>query len=123
MDYFILGIVAFYLGYKVNEKIMYITFSKMMKEAGITNKELDKFIGYWAPGLTQGPELADEPQVEIRLEQHNDVIYAYRKDNEEFLAQGGNQDELFKKIGERFQDVKFVIHQADGAELLQKNNG
>ena len=123
MDYLILAVIAFYVGFKVNEKIMYITFGKMMKEAGITNKELDKFINHWAPGMLEGPEAVDQSDIEIRLERHNDVIYAFRKDNEEFLGQGQDQDELFKRIAERFHDVKFVLRQADGAELLQKNNG
>ncbi len=122
MDYFIIAVIAFYLGFKLNEKIMWFTFGKMMKDAGISNKDLDKFVAHWAPTLREELEAADQPQVEIRLEEHNQTLYAYRKDNEEFLGQGANQEELFKRIAERFQDVKFVIKQADGAELLQKNN-
>jgi hypothetical protein len=123
MDYFIIAAIAFYLGFKLNEKIMWFTFGKMMKEAGISNKDLDKFVAHWAPSLKEELEVTDKPQVEIRLEEHNQTLYAYRKDNEEFLGQGANQEELFKRIADRFQDVKFVLKQGDGAELLQKNNG
>lgn len=122
MDYLIIAVVAFYLGYKLNEKIMWFTFGKMMREAGITNKELDKFIGHWAPELKREIDAEEDTQVEIRLEQHNQTLYAYRKDNEEFLGQGPNQEELFQTIADRFKNVKFVLRQGDGAELLQKNN-
>ena len=122
MDYFIVAVVAFYIGWKLSEKLMWFTFGKMMREAGVSNKDLDQFINHWAPSLRQEVKAADEAQIEVRLEQHNQTLYAYRKDNEEFLGQGRDQDELFKRIAERFQDVKFVIRKDDGADLLQKNN-
>lgn len=120
MDYFIIAAIAFYLGYKLNEKIMWFTFGKMMKEAGITNKQLDQFINHWAPGLNDEVKSLSESAIEIRLEQHNNILYAYRKDNEEFLGQGPDQETLFKIITDRFQNHKFVVHSADGAELLEK---
>ncbi len=123
MDYLIVAAVAFYVGWKLSEKLMWFTFGKMMREAGVTNKDLDQFINHWAPSLSRELEAAEQPQIEVRLEQHNQTLYAYRKDNEEFLGQGADQEELFKRIAERFQDVKFVIRKDDGAELLQKNNG
>lgn len=125
MDYFIVAIVAFYIGWKLQEKLMWFTFGKMMREAGVSNKDLDQFINHWAPSLKKEGVFAvtEEPQIEVRLEQHNQTLYAYRKDNEEFLGQGADQEELFKRIAERFQNVKFVIRKDDGAELLQKNNG
>lgn len=122
MDYFIVAIIAFYLGWKLSEKLMWFTFGKMMREAGVSNKDLDQFINHWAPSLRKEAE-EEQPQIEVRLEQHNQTLYAYRKDNEEFLGQGADQDELFKRIADRFQNVKFVIRKDDGAELLQKNNG
>lgn len=121
MDYFIVAIIAFYLGWKLSEKLMWFTFGKMMREAGVSNRDLDQFINHWAPGIQKELE-AEQPQIEVRLEQHNQTLYAYRKDNEEFLGQGADQEELFKRIAERFKDVKFVIRKDDGAELLQKNN-
>ncbi len=123
MDYIIIGLVAFYLGFKFNEKIMWFTFGRMMKDAGITNKELDKFLGHWAPELKREVDNIEQPQIEIRLEQHNQTLYAFRKDNDQFLGQGPDQETLFKIIADRFQNEKFVIKQGDGAELLQKNNG
>lgn len=123
MDYLIVAAVAFYVGWKLSEKLMWFTFGKMMREAGVSNKDLDQFINHWAPSLARETEAAEQPQIEVRLEQHNQTLYAFRKDNEEFLGQGADQEELFKRIAERFQDVKFVIRKDDGAELLQKNNG
>jgi len=118
MDYLIVAVAAFYIGWKLSEKLMWFTFGKMMREAGINNKHLDQFINHWAPSIQK--ELATEqPQIEVRLEQHDHVLFAYRKDNQEFLGQGANQDELFRNIGKRFHDIKFVIRKDDGADLLK----
>lgn len=120
LSYLLLFAVAFYLGFKFNEKIMYLTFSKMMKDAGITNKELDKFINHWAPDLAEGPDLdSEEDRIEIKVEKHGGVLYAFRKDNDQFLAQGADLDALTKIVTERFSDVKFVLRTGDGAELVK----
>jgi hypothetical protein len=57
------------------------------------------------------------------LEQHQGVLYAYRKDNSQFLGQGTDQAGLIDSISKRMTDVRLIIDQQDGADLLQKNNG
>jgi hypothetical protein len=56
------------------------------------------------------------------LERHQGVIYAYRKDTQQFLGQGTDQDSLISSIAHRMTGVRLIIREADGAELLQKNN-
>jgi hypothetical protein len=122
LSYILLFGLAFYLGYKFNEKIMYLTFSKMLKDAGITNKELDKFINHWAPEIGIEREADDDAdRIEIRVERHGEVLYAFRKDNEQFLGQGTDLDSLTKIIAERFRDANFILRSGDGAELVKSN--
>jgi hypothetical protein len=43
---------------------------------------------------------SEEEEILLKLEQHGDLIYCYRKDNDEFVGQGKTLDEvaeLFKK--------------------------
>jgi hypothetical protein len=61
--------------------------------------------------------------LEITLEQHQGVLYAYRKDNQQFLGQGADREGLIDSISKRMDNVRLIIDQADGADLLQKNNG
>jgi hypothetical protein len=60
--------------------------------------------------------------VEITLEQHQGVIYAYRKDTQQFLGQGTDRQGLIDSISKRMTDVRLIIDNADGADLLRKNN-
>ena len=122
LSYILLFALAFYLGFKFNEKIMYLTFSKMLKDAGVTNKELDKFINHWAPELgIEREEVTDEDRIEIKVERHGEVLYAFRKDNNQFLGQGTDIDALSKIIADRFRDANFILRSGDGAELVKNN--
>jgi len=57
--------------------------------------------------------------IEIKVEVHNNVVYFYNKDTQEFIAQGASADELIDHIKDRkFTDVKFLI---DNAELAKAN--
>ena len=118
--YMVLFVVGFYLGYKVNEKIMETTFMHMLTKAGITDAQIDQFIRHWAPEMGEdADELLGTESVSIRVEQHSGVLYAFRKDNEEFLGQGPTSEELVKIIAQRFRDVKFTITEEDGAGLIK----
>ena len=122
LSYILLFGLAFYLGFKFNEKIMYLTFSKMLKDAGISNKELDKFINHWAPELGIESEADnDGDRIEIKVERHGEVLYAFRKDNNQFLAQGADIEALTKIVAERFSNVNFILRSGDGAELVKGN--
>lgn len=111
--------LGFYLGWKINDLFIQMTFAKMLKDAGVGDKELEKFVAHWKP-IMEGESTDAESKVEIRLEQHQETFYAYRKDTEEFLGQGKDQEELIKNITVRFKHGHFVLHRADGGELLQK---
>ncbi len=121
LTYTILFGLGFYLGWKVNDIFIRMTFSKMLKDAGVDSKDLDKFVEYWRPKM-EGEETQELPYVEIRLEQHNETFYAYRKDTEEFLGQGRDKEELINTIKARFKNGRFILHKDDGGELLQNTN-
>lgn len=119
LEYLILFAAGFYIGYKVNEKIMYWTFARMLEQADIKNADLDKFIRHWAPKMGDDADqvLGTEP-VKIKVEQHGGMLYAYTKDADEFLAQAADGKELVDIIAQRFKDTKFTITKEDGAAHL-----
>lgn len=60
----------------------------------------------------------DLPVVEIKLEQHGEMIYAFRKDNDQFLGQGDTRENLIHRLGERMRNVRLSIAAEDGGEIL-----
>jgi hypothetical protein len=122
IDLVIVFVAAFWLGWKVQEKIMFYTMAEMFRKAGITNKELDKFINHWKDDLDEPEEVeVDENGYEIvpiKIEQHGEVLYAFRKDDDQFLGQGDSKESLIRRLGEKLVGIRLVIEEGDGAELI-----
>lgn len=100
---------GFYLGWRLNDIFTRITFAKMMREAGISNKDLEKFQEYWAPKMGEEvpkPEMAD---IEIKIEKHGGQLYAYRADNDEFLGQGPTKEDLIQHMGTKINNVRLQV--------------
>jgi hypothetical protein len=128
MDNIIALIIVFAFGWFIGSRVQFwldqITFKHILEDLGVSNKQL--------LGLINSDELssaasAAEPgddleRVEVSLERHQGVIYAYRKDNSQFLGQGTDQATLISSISNRMTGVRLIINEADGADLLQKNN-
>lgn len=97
-------------------------FGMILDRLGVDHKRLKELARDMA-------EEAGEPQTEphtellIKLEQHNGVIYAYKKDNNQFLAQGTDVDALIAHLDHTFANgARLIVREADGADLLRKNN-
>jgi hypothetical protein len=114
-----IGVLAIgaYIGYKVNDYLMRATFDAMLDEAGITDAQLEKFVQHW------GPELGEEvpkPQVQIRIEKHDDSLFCYEKATNKFLGQARSREELIDVLTERLGPVTLQIQPEDGAEYVQE---
>ena len=44
----------------------------------------------------------DSQRIEMKVEQHGDVLYAFRKDTDDFVCQGANFEELRANFARRF---------------------
>jgi hypothetical protein len=128
MDNLIALIVIFAFGWYIGSKVQFwldqITFKHILEDLGVTNKQLTGLITQdLAPDVNENAADGNGlTPLEITLEQHQGVIYAYRKDNKQFLGQGTDQAGLIDSISKRMTDVRLIIDQQDGADLLQKNN-
>jgi hypothetical protein len=128
MEDLIKFIIIFAAGWFLGSRIQWfwdqITFKQILNDLGVTTQQ-----------LTQLTESADAPdaaathaagevldQVEVTLEQHQGVIFAYRKHDQQFLGQGTDRETLIQSITSRLQGVRLKISDSDGADLLQKNN-
>ena len=125
METIIIAVTAFVFGWVAGALITTIkqaqAFKSILQDLGVTTEQLLKL----KDRIDRKDEPSSEPskaQVEIRLEVHNGQIYAYRKDNNQFLAQGSNRDELVAALIERFargQGARLIIREEDGADLVK----
>lgn len=118
---FILGAI---IGGRLTHNMMMSATKRLLQDLGIKERDLRRF------AEQQGITLPDTPQdaadeltvVEITLEQQGNQIFAYRKDDSTFLGQGHDKESLITAIAHRMKDVRLVIAEEDGADLLQKSH-
>ena len=131
MEILIAVIIAFvfgwYLGSWVTTHLLALSFRQILTDLGVKNEQLRQLatdVGIELPAVNENTATGDPlTPLEITLEQHQGVLYAYRKDTKQFLGQGTDREGLIDSISKRMTDVRLIIDQQDGADLLQKNNG
>jgi hypothetical protein len=123
MDDTLLALLIFaagaYLGYKVNELLMAHVFRKMLDDAGITTNQLNQFSDHWKAKLGTEDESVTLEIVEVKIEKHNDQLFAFHVGSDEFIAQGRTKEDLLAAIEKRMTNVKLVISQEHGAEFVK----
>lgn len=122
-DYILLLLVFMagaYLGWKINDAFTRITFGKMLEEAGVTNADLDKFLTHWRPKMEaeSKSDSSDLPEIEIKVEKHGSELYAFRKDNDQFLGQGPTKEALVEAMSKKLNNVRCSI--VEGSEYLKQ---
>ena len=121
---FLVGFVAGWaLGSKITEMIHVISFKKIMEDLDISDQQLKKLAQRNGLDLPENDSETNELVVcEIRIEQHQGQLYAYRKSDDHFLGQGTDKDTLIKRLKQQFQkDTKLVITEEDGAKYIAQN--
>jgi hypothetical protein len=121
--YIILGfVVGFYLGKIMMRVQLTLAFIMMLKDLKISEQDLrnlqNKLKGELDPEAAAENSSEELDVIEIKLEQHSGVIYAFRKDNDQFLGQGANQEDLVRRLGEKMRNVRLLISREDGGELM-----
>ena len=131
MEIFLVIIVAFAFGWYIGNLVTTITlamsFKQILRDLGIKNEQLRQLAenaGVDIPDVNANTADGDTlTPVAVTIEQHQGVLYAYRKDNSQFLGQGTDREGLIDSISKRMCDVRLIIDTQDGADLLQKRNG
>lgn len=118
--------VFFSLGWWMGSKwTTLITVRAMMdifRDLKITNKDLHRIAR--ENGLTlpskDSEESSDEDtldQIDIKVEKHGEMLYAFRADNDAFLGQGTSRDELVNRMAEKLKNVRCTI--VEGVEYMK----
>lgn len=125
IELFIAAAVGIFIGWQASKRVHLDGFRQLLRALKITEEDLRR-----AMIRVQSQEWQlDEPEgstdptiVEVKLEQVGTEIYAYRKDNHQFLGQGCNPQGLIARLNENLTPCRVVVAQEDGADLLQKSH-
>ena len=131
MELLIAILIAFaagwYAGSWITTHLLALSFRQILNDLGVKNEQLRQLatdVGVELPAVNASTETGNQlTPLEVIIEQHQGVLYAYRKDTKQFLGQGTDRQGLIDSISKRMTDVRLIIDTADGADLLQKNNG
>lgn len=119
LDYLIVFFVGVWVGKKLHDLLFRAMMARAMKELGITEDDLVKL----TEKMTQSEDSENDgfDVIDIKVEQHNGALYAFRKDNDAFLGQGDSREDLINRLAEKMKNVRLLISKEDGGELIGGN--
>jgi NaMN:DMB phosphoribosyltransferase len=121
----IAALVGIFIGWRASRQVHLDGFRQLLKALKVTEEDLLRAMikiqsEEWQLEDHEGAK--DSTVVDVKLEQQGTEIFAYRKSDNQFLAQGSNADSLIERLNQNLTPCKVVVAQEDGADLLQKNN-
>ena len=118
----VVGVIAFKAGWHMRS-IMLIKglsenpdhFIKLLEQVKQINAEYDRDLKL----LDEGHDIS-APSTELAIEQVNNMLYAYAKDTNQFVAQGTTMDALMDQAQAKFPGRRFfgTIAKTDSAKEL-----
>ena len=121
----IAAIVGIVIGWQAAKRVHLDGFRQLLRALKVTEDDLLRAMikiqsKEWQLDEPEGA--TDSTVVDVKLEQQGTQIFAYRKSDDQFLAQGTDADSLIARLNENLTPCRVVVAQEDGADLLQKNN-
>jgi hypothetical protein len=115
---FLIGcLVGIFVGWKINDRFHTSLTTDLLKTVGVSESDLRQAITKLQRDSSEDAEL---PRVEVRIEEVDGGLYAYRIDTQEFLGQGTDQTTLIDRIKEvNKTNFILVVSQSNGADLLK----
>jgi hypothetical protein len=125
IELIIVGILGIIVGWHSAKTVHLDGFRQLLKALKVTEEDLLRAMiriqsKEWQLEDTEGA--SDHAVVDVKLEQQGTQIFAYRKSDDQFLAQGTDADSLIERLNQNLTPCRVVVAQEDGADLLQKNN-
>ena len=124
-ELFIAALVGIFIGWQAAKRVHLQGFRDLLRALKVTEQDLTRAMariqsGEWHPDDHEGAK--DSTVIDVRLEQVGTAIYAYRKSDDQFLAQGTDADSLIERLTQNLTPCRVVVAQEDGADLLQKSH-
>jgi len=124
-ELFIATLLGILIGWQAAKRVHLQGFRDLLRALKVTEQDLRRAMikiqsAEWQLEEDEGTK--DSTVVDVKLEQQGTEIFAYRKSDNQFLAQGSNADTLIERLNQNLTPCKVVVAQEDGADLLQKNH-
>ena len=125
IELIIASIIGIFIGWQSAKRVHLDGFRQLLKALKVTEEDLLRAMikiqsREWQLEDPEGTK--DNAIVDVKLEQQGTQIFAYRKSDDQFLAQGTDADSLIARLNENLTPCRVVVAQEDGADLLQKRN-
>jgi len=128
IEYVIVFSLGWYLGSKITGYFQMKVFQHVLAELKIDPKDLIRVARKDAPDFIQEQldqieshvdsiENADLEKIDIKVEKHSNTLYAFRKDNDQFLGQGSSKDELIESMSLKMKNVRLIV--VEGNEYMK----
>ncbi|MFZ9717626.1 MAG: hypothetical protein ACO3CH_09260 [Ilumatobacteraceae bacterium] len=123
LEFLIVFAVGFWLGSLFRGAWMALSFREILKDLGVTDQQLRNLaqkngLDLAEPEPTARDENANLPVLEVRVEQQPEGLFAYRKSDSQFLAQGRDRETLMQNLVNNLTNVRVVVAKEDGADLI-----
>jgi hypothetical protein len=124
-ELFIVAALGIFIGWQASKRVHLDGFRQLLRALKITEEDLRRAMirvqsQEWQLDEPEGSK--DPTVVDVKLERVGTQIFAYRKSDDRFLAQGSDADSLITHLNENLTPCRVVVAQEDGADLLLKNN-
>ena len=121
----IVALVGIFIGWTASKQVHLQGFRQLLRALKITEDDLLRAMikiqsAEWQ--LEEAEGATDSTVVNVKLEQQGTEIFAYRKSDNQFLAQGTDADSLIARLNQNLTPCKVVVAKEDGADLLQKSH-
>ena len=118
----IAAVIGIFIGWTASKQVHLQGFRQLLRALKVTEQDLLRAMIKIQSHEWQLDDVEGSTVVDVKLEQQGTEIYAYRKSDNQFLAQGSNADTLIERLNQNLTPCKVVVAQEDGADLLLKNN-
>lgn len=108
--------IAFWVGWKVSELFQVAAFKELLNDLNVKQKDLQSLHNRLSAAAQDDNN--DLPVLEVKVEQHPEGLFAYRKSDGFFIAQGKDRDTLMENLVNNLTNVRVVVAKEDGADLI-----
>jgi len=123
MEYFIIAVIAFLVGYKASELIHVISFKKILEDLNINSSDLNRLkqqLEKENPLESAAAANDDKVVIDIKIEQLQGQLFAYDLHESTFIAQGRDSDELLERLLNRLPaNTRICCDRSNGGELIE----
>jgi hypothetical protein len=123
LDLIIVALAAFYAGWRGATWLHLMSFKNILEDMGVGEKELRNYAKKHDLVLDvdeDDGETTITTRVDVKVEEHQGQLYCFEVDNDRFVAQGADPEDLIEKLFAAFpKGTKIQCEEEQGGLLLK----